>query len=53
MSEFFPNPISVGRNLKVELDLYNYATKSALKSSTGVDTLDFAKTTDLANLKPR
>ena len=52
MGEFFPNPISVGRNLKVELDLYNYATRWALKSSTGVDTLDFAKTTDLANLKP-
>ena len=52
MSEFFPNPISVGANLKAGLDLYNYATKSALKYSTGVDPLDFAKTTDLVNLKP-
>ena len=52
MSEFFPNPISVGTNLKAGLDLYNYVTKSALKYSTGVDPLDFAKATDLVNLKP-
>ena len=32
--------------MKVELDLSNYATKTA-----GVDTFDFAKKTDLANLK--
>ena len=29
----------------------NYATKSDLKNATGVDTSDFAKKTDLANLK--
>ena len=28
----------------------NYATKTDLKNATGVDTLDIAKTTDLANL---
>ena len=37
--------------LKVELDLYNYATKADLKNATGVDKTDFAKKTDLANLK--
>ena len=37
--------------MKVELDLSNYATKADLKNATGVDTLDFAKKTDLANLK--
>ena len=30
----------------------NYATKKDLKNTTGVDTSDFAKNIDLANLKP-
>ena len=37
--------------MKVELDLYNYATKADLKTATGVDTSKFAKKVDLANLK--
>ena len=37
--------------MKVELDLCNYATKSDLKNATGVDTSDFTKNTDLANLQ--
>ena len=37
--------------IEVELDLSNYATKSDLKSVTGVDTLQFAKNVDLVNLK--
>ena len=32
-----------GGNVKVGLDLSNYATKSDLKSEAGVDTADFAK----------
>ena len=36
--------------MKVGLDLSNYATKADLKNATGVDTSDFAKITDLANL---
>ena len=51
MSEYFPKPKSLGPNVKVELDLSNYATKADLKNATGVDTSDFAKKTDLANLK--
>ena len=51
MSEYFPGPKSVGVNVKIELDLSNYATKADLKNSTGVDTSDVAKKTDLANLK--
>ena len=51
MSEYFPKPNSLGTNVKVELDLSNYATKADLKNATGVDTLDSAKETDLANLK--
>ena len=37
--------------MKVELDLSNYATKSDLKNATGVDTSQFARKVDLANLK--
>ena len=51
MSEYFPKPNSLGANVKVELDLSNYAIKTDLKNATGVDTSSFAKKTDLANLK--
>ena len=51
MSEYFPKPISLGANVTVELDLSNYAIKSDLNSATGVDTSDFAKKTDFANLE--
>ena len=37
--------------MKVELDLFDYATKADLKNAAGVDTSDFAKKTDLANMK--
>ena len=38
--------------MKVELDLFNYATKGDLKNATGVDTSKFAiKKFNLANLK--
>ena len=50
MSEYFPKPKSLGANVKVELYLSNYATKSDLKNTTGFDTSDFAKKSDLANL---
>ena len=51
MSEYFPKPKYLEANEKVELDLSNYATKADLKNATGGDTSDFAKKTDLANLK--
>ena len=51
MSEYFPKPKSLGANVKVELDLSNYTTKAYLKNATGLDTSDFTKKTDLANLK--
>ena len=51
MSEYFSKRKSLGANKKVELDLSNHATKADLKNATGVDTLDFAKKTDLAELK--
>ena len=53
MSEFFPQPKSSGRTVKVELDLSNYATKADLKNETGVDASKFVKTIDLASLNLR
>ena len=53
MSEYFPEPKSVGGGVKVELDLSNYATKANFKNATGVDASKFAKKVDLANLKSK
>ena len=44
MSRYFPEPKSVGTNIKVQLDLPNYATD--VKNATGVDISSFAKKTD-------
>ena len=41
----------LSRKIEVELNLSNYATKSVLKKATGLDTSQFAKKDDLANLK--
>ena len=38
MSEYFPEPKFSGGRVKVELDLFNYATNADLKNATGVDT---------------
>ena len=38
MSEYFPKLIFLGENVKVELYLSNYATKTDLRNATGVDT---------------
>ena len=43
MSEYFPKPNSLGANVKIELDLPNYPTKTDLKNATGVDTSSFAQ----------
>ena len=51
MSEDFPKPKSLEANVKVELDFFNYATKTEFKNATGVDTASFTKKTDLANSK--
>ena len=39
MSEYFPKPKSFGSNVKVGLDLFNYAAKADLKLAICVDTL--------------
>ena len=40
MNQCFPKPKSLGANVKIKLDLPNYATKADL---TGVDKSDFVK----------
>ena len=50
MSNFPPYSYSKNK-MEVELDLSNSATKSDLKNTTGVETSQFAKKDDLANLK--
>ena len=51
MNKCFRKSKSFGGRVKVELDLSIYTTKDDLKNATGVDTSDFAKKTDLTNLK--
>ena len=51
MSEYLPEPKSLGGKVKVELDLPNYATKTDSRNATGVDTSSFDRNVDLANLK--
>ena len=51
MSEYFPEPKSLGERLKIELNLSNYVTKVDLKNATGINTSKFAKKLDLLNLK--
>ena len=48
-SECFPKPNTFGANVKFELDLSNYATKTDLKNTTEVDTSKFVKRTGLAS----
>ena len=50
MNQYFPKPKSLEANVKVELDLSNYATKADLKDAAGVDTSEFAKKTDLTKV---
>ena len=51
MSQYFPRYNNSSENIKVELDLTNYATKTDLKNITHVDVSSFASKTNLAALK--
>ena len=52
MSQYFPMPFtSSGGNIKVSVDLSNYATKTDLKNVTRIDTSSFALKTNLASLR--
>ena len=48
---YYPPYKSSSNNVKVELDLSNYATKNDLKNITHVDVSSFASKTNLAALK--
>ena len=51
MSQYFPPYRSSGRNIKVELDLGSYATKTDLKNVAHVDVSSFLSKANLATLK--
>ena len=51
MSTYYPPYKSSSQNIKVELDLANYATKDDIKNITHVDVSSFASKTNLAALK--
>ena len=51
MSQYFPPYKNSSGNIKVELDLSNYATKDDVKNITHVDVSSFASKTNLAALK--
>ena len=51
MSTYYPPYKSSSQNIKVELDVANYATKTDLKNITHVDVSSYASKTNLAALK--
>ena len=51
MTQYYPTYRSSRNNIKVELALANYATKTDLKNITHVDISSFASKTNLAALK--
>ena len=53
MSQYFPPYRSHGGDIKVELDMSNYATKTDFKNVTHEDVSSFASKTNLASLKTK
>ena len=51
MSKYFPPYNNSSENIKVELDLSNYASKKDIKDITHIDASGFASKTNLAALK--
>ena len=51
MREYFPKPFRSRENVKIKVNLSNYATKADIKNITHVDTSNFVLKTNLANLK--
>ena len=51
MSTYYPLYRNSSNNIKIELDLANYATKTDLKNIIHVDVSSFASKTNLATLK--
>ena len=53
MSKYFPPYNNSSENIKVELDLGNFATKKDIKDITHIDASGFASKTNLAALKTK
>ena len=53
MDGYFPKPPRDCENIKIKVDLSNYAIKADIKDITQVDTSSFALKTNLANLKTK
>ena len=51
MAQYYPPYRNSSNNIKLKLDLVNYATKTDLKNITHVDVSSFATKTNLAALK--
>ena len=51
MTQYYPPYRNSSNNIKLKLDLVNYATKTDLKNITHVDVSSFASKTNLAALK--
>ena len=52
MSKYFPKSYgSFARDINIQVDLYNYATKTNLKNVTGIDTSKLALKSELGSLK--
>ena len=51
MSQYFPTPLLDDKNIKVNVDLSNYATKKHINDITHVDASKFALKTNLSSLK--
>ena len=49
MSEYFPKPYGHKENIKVKIDLNNYATKKDIKNIIHVVTSSFALKTNLSS----
>ena len=53
MTQYYPPYRNSSNNIKVKLDLVNYATKTDLKNITHADVSSFASKTNLASLKTK
>ena len=53
MSQYFPTTLSHRENIKIEIDLSNYATKKDINDITHVHTSNFALKTNLVILKTK
>ena len=51
MSQYFSKPSNHKENIKVEINLSNYATKTDINNIAHVDTSNFALKTNVASLK--